>query len=204
MAYSDTTIESFKTAMSMGGFRPNQYRVGIRFPDAIAKEFTAAPEVAAYMCRAASVPGCIIQPATVMYRGRQVNFAGERVYQPWTATFYLDVDFGLRDMFETWSDYIRKIERTDGTIIHDNYYSDIDVTPLTRNNEDKRNYRLIVAWPSNISPITLNYEANNIVGQFDIEFIYNYYTFEHSSGTAASDATNRTSDDGMGTIPRTA
>lgn len=171
-------IDDFKTALKYGGFRPNQFKVYITFPTAMNTSQGLGAQELMYVCRAASVPLCAIQNAQLMYRGRQVNFAGERVYQPWVATFYLDVDQRARIRFEEWSEYIREMDATNGTIIHENYYGSLEVIPMDRNDNPMRSYKLFDAYPANISQITLNYEANNVVAQFDVEFQYNYFTFE--------------------------
>lgn len=184
------TIDTFKAALRFGGYRPNQFSVTITPPEIMAGRGDKIADID-ILCRAASVPTCTIENAQTMYRGRQVNFAGERTYQPWTATFFFDNNYNSRQFFEYWSDGIRNWEQTDGTIEHSKYYGSIIVRPMTRNDEILRSYKLIDAYPGDVGPVQLDYEANNQVSRFDVTFYYNYWELE--SGATIS---NLVSDSG--------
>lgn len=183
------TIDTFKAALKYGGYRPNQFTVNIIPPNIMEGRSSSISDVD-ILCRAASVPTCTIENAQTMYRGRQVNFAGERIYQPWTATFFFDNNYNSRQFFEYWSDGIRKWEETNGTILHENYYGTAIVRPLTRNDEILRSYKLVDVYPGDVGPIQLDYEANNQVSRFDVTFYYNYWTLEEGAdiSTLVNDA----------------
>ena len=83
-------VSDFKSRLSGGGARPNQFSAHLFFPIWVPTPYLSND--ASFLCKAASLPGSYITPIELLYRGRQVHMAGERTFQPWTVTIYNDVD----------------------------------------------------------------------------------------------------------------
>ena len=56
------------------------------------------------------------------------------------------------------------------------YFSDLVVQQKSKDKSTNilREYRLIGAWPTNVSAINLAYDSNDQIEEFDVEFQYQY------------------------------
>jgi hypothetical protein len=169
-----STISSFKAQMSRGGARPNQFRVEMTFPAFIGSA-AAAGNAAQFLCKSATLPSSTIDDITAFYRGRPVHFAGERTFAPWTVSVFNDNDFLIRNVMETWSDRILNYDATNGTLAPNDYQVQMSVHQLDRNDEIVKTYTFYDVYPTNVGQIALDFEANNQIELFDVEFVYNYF-----------------------------
>lgn len=192
-------LSDFKAQMIGGGARANQFRVDLSFPNFV----TAGTLVginAQFMCKAAQLPQSTIDNTPVFYRGRQVNFAGERTFAPWTVSVYNDTTFAVRNALERWSDGIMNHTATDGRTNPGDYQVDLLVTQLDRNGAAIKSYTFRDAYPTVISPIQLDYETNNVIEMFDVEWTYNYWT-SNTTGAGSGFGVNVAVDTPIGTFP---
>ena len=74
-------ISDFKAQLSSGGARTNQFRVDITYPSYVTTGIVAGQQ-GQFLCKAAQLPASDITNMEMFYRGRPVNFAGERTFQP--------------------------------------------------------------------------------------------------------------------------
>lgn len=191
-------ISDFKAQLIGGGARANQFRVELSFPTYV----TAGPVVglrAQFMCKAAQLPASTIENIPLQYRGRAVNIAGERTYAPWTVSIYNDVDFGIRNAMEQWSNGIQNLSTTNGRTNPRDYQVDLQVHQLDRNGAIVKTYKFVDAYPIEVSAIALDFDQANTVETFDVTFQYNYWT----SGTAEGSAigVNVSVDTPIGSFP---
>jgi hypothetical protein len=168
-------IADFKAQMLGGGARPNQFRVDLTFPSYVSLGPIAGAR-AQFLCKAAQLPASTIENIPVLYRGRPVNFAGERTFQPWTITVYNDTSFGIRNAMEQWQSGIQNYNATNGRVNPTDYQVDLQVHQLDRNGATIKSYTFVDAFPTAISAVALDYEQQNAIEQFDIEFTYNFFT----------------------------
>lgn len=166
------TISEFKNQMRQGGARSNQFRVTLTFPAYVAGGQAAV--TASFLCKAASVPAMTIDNIPVSYRGRPVNFAGERSYAPWNITVINDGDFLVRKAFERWSYGIAHLEDTTGLTNASDYQATLTVDQLDRNDNILKSYTFYDAYPPEIGAMELSYDNPNIQ-QFDVQFVYNWF-----------------------------
>lgn len=172
-------ISDFKAQLIGGGARANQFRVELSFPSYV----TAGPVVglrAQFMCKAAQLPASTVENIPLQYRGRAVNIAGERTFAPWTVSIYNDVDFGIRNAMEQWSNGIQNLSSTNGRTNPRDYQVDLQVHQLDRNGAIVKTYKFIDAYPIEVGAIALDFDQANTIETFDVTFQYNYW----SSGTA--------------------
>jgi hypothetical protein len=177
-------ISDFKAQLIGGGARANQFLVQLTFPS-----FVSAGAVvginAQFLCKAAQLPASTVENMPVFYRGRQVNFAGERTFTPWAVTVYNDTTFTIRNALERWSDGILNHAKTNGRVNPRDYQVDLSVSQLDRNCTFVKTYKFIDAYPTLIGPIAVDYETNNQIETFEAEFTYNYWTSNTTSGASA-------------------
>ena len=74
-------ISAFKSQITQGGSRPNQFRVKLTFPGFVGAAGTVAAQSAEFLCRSSLLPASNVDDITTYYRGRPVHFAGERTFQ---------------------------------------------------------------------------------------------------------------------------
>lgn len=170
------SINQFTAAMGAGGARPNQFRVRL-FNPAGGGPLTQDTE---FLCNAASLPGQTVNPCIVMYRGREVKFAGDRVYAPWTVSFYNDGAMQIRDALEAWMQDMdgraNKLGYTDPLL----YWAEAAVMQLDRNGGVLRSYGMKGLFPIDISEVGLDYGANDQVSTSTVTFQYNYMTVNNT------------------------
>jgi hypothetical protein len=166
-------ITTFKSALADGGARPNQFEVFIPFPGPAE---TPSKEQQ-LLVSGAALPASTVNPVITQYRGREVKFAGERIYDPWTITVINNNDQTLRKNFELWMDFINDRETNEGELSWADYQVDITVTHLDRNDKplDGGKYVLQQAFPINMSEIALQYAQNDIIEEFTVTFQYQAY-----------------------------
>jgi len=168
-------INGFKSALVNGGARPNQFQVTLTYPNYV---FNSTRQ-ASFLVTNAELPGSSIPPATVFYRGRQVNLAGDRSFAPWTATVINDTSFTVRTSIEQWMNGMDSLltKRGRTTPLGPNGYSaDLYVDQLDRNGAILKRYILLDAFPVDLSPVTLDYQANDQLSQFQVQFVYQTFT----------------------------
>jgi len=191
-------IADFKAQMIGGGARPNQFRVELTFPSYVALGVVAGQR-AQFLCKAAQLPASTIENIPVLYRGRPVNFAGERTFQPWAVTIYNDTTFNIRNALEQWQSGIQNYNTTNGRVNPTDYQVDLSVHQLDRNGATIKSYKFVDAFPNAISAIGLDYEQQNAIEQFDVEFTYNFFT--STTGATSGFGVNVSVDTPIGTFP---
>ena len=165
-------ITNFKTALANGGARPNQFRVFIPFPTGEANENEQL------LVSGAALPASTVNPVITQYRGREVKFAGERIFDPWTITIINNEKQTLRKLFEDWMDLINNKDDNSGELDWTRYQQDVIVEHLDRNDKvltPNGKYILKEAFPINMSEIALQYAQNDIIEEFTVTFQYQTY-----------------------------
>jgi hypothetical protein len=170
------SISDFKAQMLGGGARPNQFRVELTFPQFIGSRGATAGNAAQFLCRATLLPASTIEDITAAYRGRPVHFAGERTFQPWTITVFNDNNFLIRNVMERWHNTIISYATTTGALRPSDYQVQMAVHQLDRNDRKIKTYTFFDAYPILVGQIQLDFEQNNQIEVFDVEFAYNYFT----------------------------
>lgn len=165
-------ILGFKTALGFGGSRPNQFRVSLTWPAGLGTGL----EIQSLLVTAAALPASNIGPTLVQYRGREVKFAGERTFDPWTITVMNDSNMTLRKKFEAWSNLINERVTNGGVTLPVAYMADLKVEQLSRNDVVAHSYTLRGAFPSTVSEVGLSYGANDVISEFTVVFQYQYFT----------------------------
>jgi len=167
-------ISQFKGQFNGGGARPNLFKVAMQFPGSVGVN---ASQLSEYMIKAASLPSSVVGEISVGYRGRKLKIAGDRVFANWTVTVYNDTDMLLRNAFESWMSLIGQnaanISNSNPPL--DGYMTDLAVYQLDRQENVTKSYKFIDAWPVNIQDIPLDFDTNDAIEEFTVEFAYQYW-----------------------------
>jgi hypothetical protein len=167
-------VDQFKAAMVGGGARANQFFVQLSFPGYVSGGAFAATQ-AGFLVNAAALPGSVVNPTIVPYRGREVKFAGERTFAPWTITILNDVSFNIRNSLERWMEGMNGLANNLGRTDPRQYQADLYVTQLDRNNNPLKIYELKAAFPVDLGEIALNFGDNDTIESYTCTFQYQYY-----------------------------
>ncbi len=177
-------INAFQGAMKFGGARPSLFQVNITNPVNGASDIQVP-----FMVRAAQIPGSTLGVVPLRYFGREVKFAGNRTFEPWTVTIFNDEDFAIRNAMEEWSNAISSHEenlRELGSASPVLYKSNAQVTQFSKTGVPVRVYDFVGLFPSEISPIEVDWESEGIE-TYTATFQYDYWRVSGGiTGTAGT------------------
>jgi hypothetical protein len=111
----------------------------------------------------------------VPFRGRVLNIAGDRSFNPWSVTVMNDTDFKLYRAMERWMNGINNMTDNEGLTNPVDYQVDIFVDHLDRNGATLKSYTLRGAFPTSLADIDLSYSDNNSIETFTTSFTYQYF-----------------------------
>ena len=166
-------INDFKSRLSGGGARANQFKVTLPFPGyaAVGGETSDL----AFLCKSTAIPGQTVGNIPIDFRGRKLNIAGDRTFEPWTITVLNDTDFKLYRAFERWMNGINNMTDNEGIANPADYQVDGFVDQLDRNGTTLKSYTYRGLYPEVLANIPLNYATNDTVESFDVTFRYQYF-----------------------------
>ena len=186
-----------------GGVRPNLFSVTHPWPAAdtglstpTITGATIGAEVT-YMCKSAALPATNVGTVELPFRGRVIKVPGDRTYETWTGTFYMDDAFALRSAYEKWIELTNAVDQNTASADIVDTWEDIKITQLDKFGGDGaadgklkelRTYRLVQAFPVSVSQISLAYDNNDSYEEFDVEFAYQYHTSVGSGGNDTVDS----------------
>ena len=166
---STANINAFKANIAGGGARANQFEVILANP---AIGGVGIDSAMTFMIKAASLPGQTITEVAVPFRGRTLYLAGDREFETWTTTCINETNFALRDSMERWMSGINDLETSQGVTNPAEYYAQMEVHQLDRNNNVLKAYVLKNCWPTIVAPIDLNFDTVSEVETFDVTWRY--------------------------------
>ena len=168
-------VERFKSALTNGGARPNQFMVQLSYPSYVGLSAIAVAR-SPFLVSVAELPGQTVNPAVVQYRGREVKFTGDRVFAPWTITVLNDAEMSIRGAVEQWMNGMEDLASKFGYLQPSQYQRDLQVYQLDRNGNVLKSYNLVNAFPVDLSPIGLDFAANDTISNFQVTFQYQHFT----------------------------
>lgn len=173
-------LSEFRNKLVNGGARPNQFEMQITWPDAVrgAQNVSAAERDFRFLCRMSEIPAQQIGTAKVKYFGRELSYAGDRRFSTLKLTVINDEDFKIRKALEVWqkaiTDHATTISQFNGG---DGYFTDGIVTQHSRNSGGSPliAYKFVGMFPTLVGPITLDWEKQDVIEEFEVEFEYHWW-----------------------------
>lgn len=180
------TVSNFRQKMALDGARPNLFKVTIPNKPGF---YNGGADLE-FFAKSAQIPGATIGSVPVNYFGRQVNFAGNRTFSPWTMTILNDENFSYRSQFEEWMNNINShiLNTRSGASGSRDYSTSISVHQLSKTGDTSiRIYTLVNAFPTDLGTIDLDWGSNDTIEEFTVTFTYDYWTSlaGQTSGTGA-------------------
>ena len=164
-------VDDFKSKLVGGGARSNLFKVTMNYPSYAQGDV----EQTSFMCKTAQMPASIIAPIAVLFRGRTLQIAGDRTFDPWTITVINDVDFSVRNSMERWMNGINNNNSNTGLSNPTDYQADAIVEQLNKAGEVTKRYDFRGLFPTNISEIEVSYDSENTIEEFTVEFQVQYW-----------------------------
>ena len=164
-------VDDMKAKLVGGGARPNLFKVTMAFPSYV----TADVSLASYMCKAATLPAGAIAAIAVPFRGRNLQVAGDRTFDPWSITVINDTDFNVRNSFEQWMNGINQHQENTGLTQPSSYMADMIVEQLDKDGTSKKTYNIRGTFPTNLGAIEVSYEQENVIEEFTVELQVQYW-----------------------------
>ena len=168
-----------------GAVRPNLFSVSHNFPSGI----IAADGLETFVCKSAALPASTVGTVELPFRGRVIKVPGDRTFESWTGTFYMDDAFELRGAYEKWIELTNTVDANTASAGMGDVLEDIVVTQMDKFNgsatqfKDIRQYKLVKAFPVSVSQVSLAYDNNDSYEEFDVEFAYQYFETGIGSNT---------------------
>ena len=174
-------VERFKSELTNGGARPNQFAVQLTFPNYVVSR-AAAVTKSPFLVSVAELPGQTIGVAPVYYRGRLIKMAGDREFAPFQCTVLNDSGFTIRSAIEQWMNGMENLGNKTGALQPAQYQTDMFISQLDRNGAVLKQYKLIGAFPVELGAVGLDFGSNDQLSTFSVSF--QYQTFEFSNNPA--------------------
>jgi hypothetical protein len=182
-------ISSFRAALSAGA-KPNLFSVDLRLPTGVADTGNAIASNFTVLCKSAAIPALTVGVIEVPYRGRRIKLPGDRTYGDWTVTIVNDNKQLMRKAFDRWLKYINNPNATEDirTTQNIDYKVSIDIAHLKINGKASRRYKLVDAFPTDVSAIDLSYDTTDAIQEFSVTFMYNHVLFGDTAANIDADA----------------
>jgi len=182
MAYS---INDIRANLRLGGARPTLFQVELTSP--FDPELN---QIAPFMIQASSLPGSAIAPIEVPYFGRKIKVAGDRTFEPWSVQVMNDEDFKVRQSLELWHNQINSLSgnlNNTGSAAPTNYKSQALIKQYSKaGGAPIRVYEFYGLFPTEISPIDVNWNDTDTIEVFQATFTYDWYEVVNgNTGTVA-------------------
>lgn len=183
-------VQEFRAQMNFDGARPNLFKCDLTFP--ILSAGNRAQTQFSFMARAAQLPGSTVNAVPQFYFGRELKFAGNRQFPEWSVTVINDEDFKIRDAFEKWMSGINShagnvralpFTRGDGGYQQDGY-----VTQYGKDGAKIKKYKFVGLFPIDISPIELDWGANDTIEEYAVTFAYQWWEWAGGSNGPTTDS----------------
>lgn len=176
-----SSIKTFKSKVNKDFARSNLFRCEITFPSGTDK--TGKKTEIEFFIRAAQIPASTIGVIEIPFQGRTYKIPGDRTFEPWTITVMSDAKMGLRKSFEAWVNKINNEEKNRSQFEGLDYLQNMKVELLARSGKSKnemdkqvvRKYKFFNAYPTNVSSIDLDANANDAISEFTVEMQYSYW-----------------------------
>ena len=169
-----------------GAVRPNLFSVFHKFPS-VGGLNVSGTDLPTYLCKSAALPASTVGTVELPFRGRVIKVPGDRTFESWTATFYMDDAFELRGAYEKWIELTNSVDTNTAAANMSDVLQNITVTQLDKFGGTNtgfstiREYTLVSAFPVSVSQVSLAYDNNDSYEEFDVEFAYQFFETDGGS-----------------------
>lgn len=176
-------VTEFRANLIGDGARPNLFQVTMTFPTFTADAVNSGKALT-FLCKTAQLPGSTVGTVPVYYFGRELKFAGNRNFADWTITIINDENFKVRKAFESWMNSINShgTNVRNGNATNPSSYSvDAKVDQYDKAGNIIKSYKFVGAFPVDLSPIDLDWGANDSIEEFTATLAYQWWESDTTS-----------------------
>ena len=173
-----SSLTQFKSRLTGGGVRGNQFKVIFSFPTnhLHLPDGNQARDDMEFLCTATGLPEQNIGTTDVKFRGRTLHLAGDsRTFEDWTITVLND-DFTILRAFEQWQDGINSMLSNSGAVNPDHYKSSGTIHQLNRAGATIKSYKFEGIFPTSIGTVALSMDTDDTIETFDVTLAVDYFT----------------------------
>jgi hypothetical protein len=182
-------VQEFRAQMNFDGARPNLFKCDLTFPTLVSG--AGAQTSFSFMARAAQLPGSTVNQIPQFYFGRELKFSGNRTFTEWTVTIINDEDFKIRDAFEKWmngmNSHVTNLRNPAFLKGDGGYQQDGFVTQFGKDGSPIKKYKFVGMFPIDISPIELDWGANDTIEEYAVTFAYQWWEWAGGTNGATTD-----------------
>jgi len=177
------SITDFKEQLQDGGARPSLFKMQIVFPENIVKSIAAVSVLPAmykfeFHCRLSQIPGTSHNPIVVKFAGREVKYAGQRVFQNLNVTILNDEAFTVRRGLEAWFEAMNTRESNKTKLFaptNKGYAGTGTIFQYKKDGKIARAYRLVDMFPVTLGEVALDWANDGAIEDYTCEFAYQYW-----------------------------
>lgn len=169
-------VTEFRSNLIGDGARPNLFQISLTFPT-VANSSVAGQRLS-FLAKTAQLPGSTVGVAPLFYFGREMKFAGNRTFPDWSITIINDEDFNVRNAFEVWMNAINShsLNTRNPLAANERGYSvDASVIQYSKTGAPLKTYKFVGMFPTDVSPIELDWGSNDAIEEFGVTFAYQYW-----------------------------
>ena len=177
------SITDFKEKLIDGGARASLFEMRITWPLGVAAiagpQTGSAMGITRFHCRMSEIPGNQHNPIIVKYAGREIKYAGQRVFNNLNITVLNDEGFKVRRGLEAWFEAMNTRESniaqlTDATGIG-GYGGTGTVIQYDKQGKKVRTYSFVDLFPVTLAPIPLDWSNDAMVQEYTCACAYQYW-----------------------------
>lgn len=186
-------VNEFRSTLKLDGARPNLFEVRVpNIEGVIDTDFV-------FMCKTAQLPGSTVGVIEVPYFGRAVKLAGNRTFAEWTITVINDENFKMRNTFERWHNALSSNAgnlRAQNRLNSLQYSKQATVIQYGKAGDKIKEYTFHGLFPTDVTPIDLDWGNNDTIEEFSVTFAYQYWTTESNLASRNNPGANFNTQDG--------
>lgn len=176
-------VTEFRANLIGDGARPNLFQVTMTFPT-FTSDAVNSGKALTFLCKTAQLPGSTVGTVPLYYFGRELKFAGNRNFADWTITIINDENFKVRKAFESWMNSINShgTNVRNGSATNPSSYSVYaKVDQYDKAGNIIKSYKFVGAFPVDLSPIDLDWGANDSIEEFTATLAYQWWESDTTS-----------------------
>jgi hypothetical protein len=198
---AEFNVANFRSQMVGDGARPNLFACTIPDLTVNVNGETGSEVAFNFMCRAAQLPGSTVNSVPVNYFGRELKFSGNRVFSEWTVTIINDEDFKIRNTFEKWMSSLNShVSNLRNLVSPLSYQKDGYITQFGKAGNVIKEYKFVGLFPIDVSPIELDWSANDSIEEFAVTFAYQWWESTNPASRSTTDTTQAGPSAGLGLV----
>lgn len=182
-------VAEFRANLVGDGARPNLFQVTMNFPT-FTDDSAGTSRALTFLCKTAQLPGSTVNMVPLFYFGRELKFVGNRNFADWTITVINDENFKIRKSFESWLNALNSHTTNirnpqalspSGSGAGAGYSVDANVNQYDKVGNIIKSYKFVGAFPVDLSPIDVDWGANDTIEEFSVTLAYQWWESDTTS-----------------------